>query len=327
MKVQQLLKLLGVSPTLWKHRNVERLNRCCDFWHGPLNHVEILGEAKANWLVTVKQVHPDKGGSEEACSFVNSVWAVIEKRFKEYRHTLGLFALLLSTLAAIAQPLPPKAARLWCCPPWPNVGYVVLAWDASPEPQVTDYRVHYGTVGGNVTNISATTQTTNRIGRLAVGVEHWFYVTARDGYGQESDPSTVLTGRPAWKVAPPARTNMTLPWPVAVESGDLKAWHPCPQRVQAFTGSARFFRESRQVGYPGEIEMAPSCVGTEVRFCESPGGWDALPYRSTWVWPWEDRTSVSNLFAGVTYWVCTQVWETDTTPQAPTLLTTWKAPF
>lgn len=70
---------------------------------------------------------------------------------------------------------------------------VTVAWDPNPvEDVVTGYVVYYGLTSDTVTNKLATTETQQAITNLTWSAEHWFFVTATNAYGLESDPSTVL---------------------------------------------------------------------------------------------------------------------------------------
>ena len=68
---------------------------------------------------------------------------------------------------------------------------VLLKWDPSPEPDVTGYQVYYGELGGapDVRPVS-----TNEAGipSLFGGITYFFYVTATNRAGLESDPSQTL---------------------------------------------------------------------------------------------------------------------------------------
>ena len=85
---------------------------------------------------------------------------------------------------------------------------VTLAWDASPSPEVTAYRIYFGTNTGNyafVTNAGLVlTQT--------VAVAHsgrWFFAaTAVDANGLESDFSNEVQ----WEAKPVAPVVQSEPW-------------------------------------------------------------------------------------------------------------------
>jgi hypothetical protein len=71
---------------------------------------------------------------------------------------------------------------------------VTVAWDANPEPDIASYNVYYGIVGSGVTNsISPGSTTQQQVINLLPQTEYWFYVTAVNTAGLESDPSQVLT--------------------------------------------------------------------------------------------------------------------------------------
>jgi len=87
----------------------------------------------------------------------------------------------------------------------PELGSVMLAWTASPGPNITNYRIYYGTEGpglytqmavfGNVTNCT--------IGGLTRGLTNWFVCTAINSSNLESDPSNEVNARIPLKPAPP----------------------------------------------------------------------------------------------------------------------------
>jgi hypothetical protein len=69
----------------------------------------------------------------------------------------------------------------------PDSYRVTLAWDGSPSPEVTGYRVYHGTTSGNYSNsVVVGSVTTNTVSGLASGVTYYFAVTAYDTNGVES---------------------------------------------------------------------------------------------------------------------------------------------
>jgi hypothetical protein len=72
----------------------------------------------------------------------------------------------------------------------PSLCTVVLAWDISPDPEVTGYRVYYGTASRTYTNsVEAGNALTNTVAGLVSGVTYFFAVTAYNASGLESDYS------------------------------------------------------------------------------------------------------------------------------------------
>lgn len=70
---------------------------------------------------------------------------------------------------------------------------VTVAWDPNPEPDIAEYRIYYGVTASGVTNsIAVGTATQGDVLPLWGGLEYWFFVTAKNTAGLESDPSTVL---------------------------------------------------------------------------------------------------------------------------------------
>lgn len=75
------------------------------------------------------------------------------------------------------------------------VPYVVaFAWDSSPSPEVTGYRVYYGAASGNYTNSVAVGKVKSvTVPGLASGVTYFFAVNANNASGLESAFSNELT--------------------------------------------------------------------------------------------------------------------------------------
>ena len=71
---------------------------------------------------------------------------------------------------------------------------VKLAWDPSPEPLVTGYRLYYGTSSGNFTNVvDAGNRTEYTVTGLNAGTSYYFVVTAYTGAGDESTFSNMAS--------------------------------------------------------------------------------------------------------------------------------------
>jgi hypothetical protein len=76
-------------------------------------------------------------------------------------------------------------------------GEAVLEWDPNPEPEVTGYRIHYGTESGAyVTTKDAGKVTTTKIEDLTAGTLYYFVATAYDAEGYESLPSNEVSYTP-----------------------------------------------------------------------------------------------------------------------------------
>jgi hypothetical protein len=113
---------------------------------------------------------------------------------------------------------------------------VILAWDRSPDPNVTGYKAYYLEENAATpiqVNVGTSTQTT--ISGLKEGLKYTFTVTSYNMYGVESSPS----GEVAFVVPVPLALNppasplglMRLRFPVAPghwyelqASGDLQSW-------------------------------------------------------------------------------------------------------
>lgn len=91
----------------------------------------------------------------------------------------GLLATLVSLSAGSVQATP---------------GRVTVAWDPNPETNIAGYNVYYGIVGSSVTNkVSPGTSTQQQVISLQPQTQYWFYVTAFNTAGLESDPSQILS--------------------------------------------------------------------------------------------------------------------------------------
>src|SRR5262249_43798760 len=71
---------------------------------------------------------------------------------------------------------------------------VTLAWNASPDPSVTAYALHYGTASGKLTaTVEAGKTTTVSVNNLSPGTTYYFNVVARNAAGLESVPSSEVS--------------------------------------------------------------------------------------------------------------------------------------
>jgi len=74
---------------------------------------------------------------------------------------------------------------------------VTLAWSPSPDATVTGYRLYYGDTSGTVTNrLDVGAVLTGTVTNLVAGTNYFFYATAYDGFGVESEPSNTITYTP-----------------------------------------------------------------------------------------------------------------------------------
>ena len=70
---------------------------------------------------------------------------------------------------------------------------VLLLWDASPDAAAVGYAAYYGPVGNPTPSRIDVGNTTNTpVNNLQAGITYFFYVTAYDSVGNESDPSSVI---------------------------------------------------------------------------------------------------------------------------------------
>ncbi len=110
---------------------------------------------------------------------------------------------------------------------------VTLAWDPSPGIDIAGYRLYYGPLSRNYTNVIDTgTATTGAVPGLTAGTSYYFAVTAYTVAGLESDYSAEISYTPA----PPAAARLHL------------AISPSKQPVLTGTGSA---------GYTYDLQVSP----------------------------------------------------------------------
>ena len=122
---------------------------------------------------------------------------------------LALGALLIAVLLAIGvEPTPLPSA------PAPKTVSVTLAWDRSPDTNVTRYRVYWGPAKRSYTNYIETPQTVATISGLVL--PQYFAATAIDATGLESDYSAEVGGEPVTVIWAEWRTNLA--------SGDWTRW-------------------------------------------------------------------------------------------------------
>ncbi len=70
---------------------------------------------------------------------------------------------------------------------------VRVAWDPNPETNIQGYRIYYGPTGGSTNLVDVGNLTTGAVTNLAYATSYFFYVTAYNTFGLESDPSETLT--------------------------------------------------------------------------------------------------------------------------------------
>jgi len=76
----------------------------------------------------------------------------------------------------------------------PSSFSIALAWDGSPSPKVTGYRVYYGTASGKYSkSVKVGKVTTASVPRLVSGVTYYFAITSCGKHGQESSFSNEVS--------------------------------------------------------------------------------------------------------------------------------------
>jgi hypothetical protein len=104
-----------------------------------------------------------------------------------------IFLLILISAPAQTPPVPVVTAP--AAPPAPATAAITLAWDRSPSPDVTGYRIYYGVASGTYTNTVTVGNTTNAsLSGLLVGQRYYFAATAFNDDG-ESLFSNEVTGQ------------------------------------------------------------------------------------------------------------------------------------
>jgi fibronectin type 3 domain-containing protein len=69
-----------------------------------------------------------------------------------------------------------------------SITYLTLVWDRNPEPDIAGYKVYYGRVSGDYTQLVTVTNPRAKIG-VRGGIKTYFAVTAYNTAGVESDLS------------------------------------------------------------------------------------------------------------------------------------------
>jgi len=114
---------------------------------------------------------------------------------------LALGALAVGVLLLVGAEPPPLPSA-----PAPKTVSVTLAWDRSPDTNVTRYRVYWGPAKRSYTNYIETPQTVATISGLVL--PQYFAATALDAAGLESEYSAEVGGRPVLVVWAESRTNL-----------------------------------------------------------------------------------------------------------------------
>ena len=129
----------------------------------------------------------------------------VDSRLIAGRTLVALFALLIVVSSAHAA-----------------VG-VQIAWDPNPEDNIAGYRVYYGQVDSGVTNsVDVGLVTTGAVSDLAFATAYFFYVTAYNAFGLESDPSEILLHTTPAPISNPRPLSLTLdPYLIALSPSEV----------------------------------------------------------------------------------------------------------
>lgn len=128
----------------------------------------------------------------------------LTRRFSPSSRIRRRLELLVLCLLSLGLPLivPATATDLPATTPSIN-----LIWNANPEPELTGYKVYYGTTSGVYTqSVDIGNQTTATLTNLSVGVTYFSVVTAYDAQRLESPPSVEISFTPVALPPPPAPT-------------------------------------------------------------------------------------------------------------------------
>ena len=97
---------------------------------------------------------------------------------KLLRNLLSFSALLLTLLISV----------------WARAEQVTLSWEASSEPDLAGYKIHYGTASNSYTvHIDVNNVTTYTVTGLTAGQTYYFAATAYDSSGNESEYSNSVS--------------------------------------------------------------------------------------------------------------------------------------
>lgn len=118
---------------------------------------------------------------------------------------IKLWVLVAGWVEAVWAAEPPALPPLPAAPA-PGRVSVTLAWEASPSPEVTRYRVYWGPSKGQYTNYVETPLRVLTIPGLTL--PQYFAATAVSSNGLESDFSNEVGGRPVLVVWAEGRTNL-----------------------------------------------------------------------------------------------------------------------
>ncbi len=136
---------------------------------------------------------------------------------------------------------------------------VKLAWDASPSPGITHYRIHYGTNGANYTIVADVGLTLTHTVELPHRGRWFFAATAVDANGIESAFSNQVQWE-AKPVAPVMQGELYVRLtPVIERSTNLVSWKtfegeatwlPATNAVEFFTTRRLLIERAQKVGEP-----------------------------------------------------------------------------
>lgn len=161
-------------------------------------------------------------------------------RIKRVVVGIVLFILLYTPINGFSATSPPSPAYS-----------VTLAWDASPGPGVTSYRIYYGVGSGIYTNsVMVENVTTNTITNLVGGITYFFAVTASYANGQQSlysNEINVVPGSPKVQLSVAANRQVVLTVKGLINhtyqilaSTNLAAWSVIGNVTLGTSGSTNF---------------------------------------------------------------------------------------
>jgi hypothetical protein len=142
---------------------------------------------------------------------------------------------------------------------------VMVSWDPNSETDLAGYNVYHGEIGSGVTNkTEAGNQTFAGVAGLEEGKSYFFFVTAFNLAGLESEPSEVVTHSVAT-----AATGLVVSSPSTVTSGEsfsvtVTAWNDAGHVATDYRGTVEFGSTDAQAILPAAYTFQNSDNGSRV---------------------------------------------------------------
>jgi hypothetical protein len=84
IRVASALLALGVPSSMLRERRMK-----VPFWQRRINHLAVLDCARDCWRASIRQAHPDRGGSNDCAAKLNKLWNHVRRAFKQQGHELA----------------------------------------------------------------------------------------------------------------------------------------------------------------------------------------------------------------------------------------------